>query len=221
MKRTHLNFAIDGLAFAAFLFLMSTGLLLRYQLPPGSGSLQGAGRGQGSDMRLVGTLWGITRHDWGTIHFWIAVFLLAVLGLHVLLHWKWIVCVVKGVHGEASGLRLGLGVACTLSLIVAASVPLVAPTAVTMRGELKANSDGAETETAVRRDLRGSMTFAEAAQAAAMSVDELIGRLKLPAETLPDERIGPTLRRHGMRMVDARRVLEQADRKAVNGTMPR
>jgi hypothetical protein len=27
------NFAIDAMAFAAFLLLMSTGLLLRYQLP--------------------------------------------------------------------------------------------------------------------------------------------------------------------------------------------
>jgi len=43
MKRTHLNALIDGLAFVAFLFVLSTGLLLEYQLPVGSGGLQSYG----------------------------------------------------------------------------------------------------------------------------------------------------------------------------------
>ena len=46
MKRTHVNGLIDALAFVAFLFLLSTGMVLLYQLPPGSGGRQGFGTGQ-------------------------------------------------------------------------------------------------------------------------------------------------------------------------------
>ncbi len=37
MKRTALNALIDTLAFVALVFIASTGFLMRYQLPPGSG----------------------------------------------------------------------------------------------------------------------------------------------------------------------------------------
>jgi hypothetical protein len=214
MKRTHVNFAIDGLAFAAFLFLMSTGLLLRYQLPPGSGSLQGAGGGHASALRPVGTLWSVTRHDWGTIHYWIAVFLLTILATHIILHWKWITCVVRGAHSEASGLRLVLGLTCALSLAAFAAAPLLAPTKLTTRGELQGGTDGeTDIEPDRQRVLQGSMTIDEAAKATGMNVETLTEELGLPAETSDQERLGPTLRRHGMSMEDARRILRTPDVK--------
>ncbi len=58
MKAT-LNFIIDVIAFTGFLFLTTTGVLMRYLLPPGSGRFA--------------SLWGLNRHEWGTIHFWISV----------------------------------------------------------------------------------------------------------------------------------------------------
>ena len=70
MKRTRLNFVIDAAAFAVFLFLVSTGMLLRYQLPPGSGGLHGRGVGYGESQQPVLLLWGWTRHQWGEIHYW-------------------------------------------------------------------------------------------------------------------------------------------------------
>jgi hypothetical protein len=39
----------------------------------------------------------ITRSDWIDIHDWAGVALLVIIGLHVLLHWRWIVQVTKRV----------------------------------------------------------------------------------------------------------------------------
>jgi len=83
MTRTAFNFLIDTLLLVLIVSLAATGLLLRYVLPPGS-------RG-GSDL----SLWGWTRHEWGDLHFWIALALAALLVLHVALHWSWVCATVE------------------------------------------------------------------------------------------------------------------------------
>ncbi len=140
MKRPQLNFVIDAAAFVAFLSLLSTGLLLRYQLPPGSGGLAGRGTGRGESSRSITLLWGWTRHDWGEFHFWIAVALIAVLAVHLFLHWKWIVCVVRGTHNQASGWRFGLGLSALVALLILAAMPLIATTERATRQQLRQDS---------------------------------------------------------------------------------
>ena len=215
MKRSALNYLIDAAAFVAFLFLLSTGLLLRYQLPPGSGGLEGRGSGRGTGERAVTLLWGWTRHDWGELHFWIAVVLIAILALHLLLHWKWIVCMTRGTRSEASGLRFGLGLASLIALVILAIVPLVAPTSETTRGELREQllSDGESDMHTSATDwdhLRGSMTLEEAAAEGGMSVEYLRERLGLADDVSPDARIGRSLREAGKHMSDLRRLLTEA-----------
>jgi len=77
MKRQTLNFIVDAFAILMMLAVIATGLLLRFVLPPRSGF-----RG------LV--LSGWSRHDWGDLHFWLAVMLAALLAVHVFLHWRWV-----------------------------------------------------------------------------------------------------------------------------------
>ena len=109
MKRTTINFIIDALAFAGFLFLTTTGVLMRYVLPPGSG--------------YHTTIWGLDRHDWGALHFWIAIVFLGALALHLFLHWRWVVCVISGKPREGSGVRLALGLVAALAITAAALAP--------------------------------------------------------------------------------------------------
>lgn len=59
MKRINLNFIIDVAAFVGFVMLTTTGVLMRYILPPGSGRYS--------------TIWSLDRHEWGGIHFWISI----------------------------------------------------------------------------------------------------------------------------------------------------
>jgi hypothetical protein len=136
MKRTQLNALIDAAAMVAFMLLASTGFVLQHQLPPGSGELAGRGVGRGAMQRSVELLWGATRHEWGTVHYWIAWALVLILSVHLLLHRKWIVCTVKGTKSEASGWRFALGLFSFLVVTVLLSLPLVSSTTTTTRREL-------------------------------------------------------------------------------------
>ncbi|WKJ92330.1 DUF4405 domain-containing protein [Methylomonas montana] len=80
MNRTLVNIIIDLVATLLFLGMIATGYLLRFPLPPGSNKTL--------------TLWRLSRHQWGDIHFWISLGLLAVLVIHLALHWNWIVTVI-------------------------------------------------------------------------------------------------------------------------------
>ncbi len=69
-----------------------TGFVLWFGFPSGGGGGRGWGSGGG-----IGelTYWGLTKHTWIGIHDWVAVALVALVVLHVVLHWKWIVRVGK------------------------------------------------------------------------------------------------------------------------------
>jgi hypothetical protein len=82
MRKNTLNFIVDAVTLLAILGMTGTGLILKFSLPPGSG-----GRGL--------TLWGLGRHDFGTVHFWIAAALGALLIVHLVLHWSWVVGTIR------------------------------------------------------------------------------------------------------------------------------
>jgi hypothetical protein len=67
-----------------------TGFVLWLGFPEGGG---GAGRFSGGISNL--SVWGLTKHTWIDIHDWVAVALVAVVLLHIILHWKWIIRVGK------------------------------------------------------------------------------------------------------------------------------
>src|SRR5688572_14883488 len=222
MKRTHLNFVIDGLAFTAFFFLISTGLLLRYQLPAGSGGLRGFGVGGGAGERPIALLWGMTRHEWGQIHYLIAGSLIAILAAHVLLHWKWINCVIRGTRSEASGLRFGLGFSSLLALLLLGAMPLMISTNEVSRSQLQVQRSNGEHTGSPEGDieLRGSMTVLEVAEEAGITAAELLSRLNMTSDVSPDERVGRLLRQHGLQMSDLRDVIESGEYVATKETEP-
>jgi hypothetical protein len=189
------------------MFLLSTGLLLQYQLPAGSGSLHGLGAGRGVSDRPVTILWGFSRHDWGAIHYWIAGLLIAILAIHLVLHWKWIVCVVRGTRSDASGLRFGLGLAAVVALILIAAAPLLSPTEHVIRSNLQHESSASESLPNEMSEIRGSMTLAEVAEAADLSVPQILEELDLPPDVSLNEQIGRLLRQHGMQVSDLRQAL--------------
>lgn len=84
MKKPAINFLVDTIAFTLFLCLLSTGFLIYLIMPPASGY----------------SVWGMDRHGWGEIHFWIALAFLIMMAIHVILHWKWITTKVKGSSGD-------------------------------------------------------------------------------------------------------------------------
>jgi hypothetical protein len=97
MSRSTVNFILDLVSFLNLLGLAITGFIMRYVLPPGTGGMGrvlhgGTGRGV-----HVKELWSMTRHEWGNIHFCLALVFVVLMIIHIILHWTWIKCYVKSV----------------------------------------------------------------------------------------------------------------------------
>jgi hypothetical protein len=94
VKRTTWNFVLDSISLVNLLLLAATGSIMRWVLPPGSGGGRGygfrGGRGPGPGGEQVKQLLGLGRHDWGDIHFALALVFLGLILVHLVLHWTWI-----------------------------------------------------------------------------------------------------------------------------------
>ena len=101
MKRTTLNLVVDAISFLDLLLLATTGAIMRWVLPPGSGGGQGhgfrGGRGPAVETQDFASLFGLGRHDWGNIHFTLALLFVSLILLHILLHWTWIKTCTKSI----------------------------------------------------------------------------------------------------------------------------
>jgi hypothetical protein len=113
MKKTDVNFVVDFSALVGFLMLVLTGLLMYLVLPPRSGRSM---------------VWGLTRHQWGDIHFWVSVMFSGLIVVHTILHWNWITCMVKTRILEKMGAKgkILLTVIIVLLLIMTLA-PLLSP----------------------------------------------------------------------------------------------
>ena len=191
MKRTNLYFVVDVMAFIGFVVLTTTGVLMRYILPPGSGRYS--------------TIWGLDRHEWGDIHFVISVVFFAVLALHLVQHWRWIVNVVTGRPRDDSGFRVGLGIVGLVAVVALSISPLLTPIErdVASKG-LTSIHEGEHGDTSIR----GSMTFNEIEEATGVPAVYIIESLKLPESISEDERLGPLKRQYGFEMNDVREIVK-------------
>jgi len=113
MRKYQRDFVVNSLVFTLFVLLVATGALMKFVLPKGSGESL--------------AVWGLGRHDWGSVHFWIAVGLLSALALHLLFHWSWITAVVRGRPRDEGARRVMLGLVAVAALIAFAVAPIVSP----------------------------------------------------------------------------------------------
>ncbi len=128
MKRSSFTWLVDLAAFVGMIFLVATGFLLRYAVPAGSGSLEALGRGPRAGSRPITLMLGLTRHEWGEVHFWIAVGLMGILVLHLVMHGRWIVYMLRGEPRDTAGWRIALGIMGLLGLVAVAMAPFLIPT---------------------------------------------------------------------------------------------
>ncbi len=82
MDKSKLNFVIDALMFIILMAIVGLGFLMRYTMPPGQQLM--AKTGSNPEITWLG--WN--RHDWGDIHYYLALALLTLLVIHLILHWK-------------------------------------------------------------------------------------------------------------------------------------
>ncbi len=114
MRKYQRDFVVNATAFTLFVLLAATGILMRFVLPKGSGESL--------------AVWGLGRHDWGAVHFWIAASMLAIIALHLLFNRHWVVSVVRGRRNPATaGRRVAAGLAAVVVLLALALAPLLSP----------------------------------------------------------------------------------------------
>jgi hypothetical protein len=193
MKRASLNFIIDSLAFAAFVFLTATGILVHYVLPAGTGRFA--------------EIWGLDRHEWGTIHYWFAIAMLAFMAFHLLLHWKWIVSVVKGRPHEGSGAKLFLGVISLVSLIALAIAPFFGEIEKTDTRPSKMQES--TLSSGKNYVIDGTTTLQETEKATGVPISVILKELKLPANISKTENFGNIKKKYNINIQDVRNIIDK------------
>ena len=98
VKQATLNFIVDLIGFCNLLGLAITGCIMKWILLPGSAG-QGRGFRGGRGATEIKYLWSMTRHEWGAIHFYLAVLFVSLMIAYVVLHWTWIKCCLKSLLG--------------------------------------------------------------------------------------------------------------------------
>lgn len=101
MRRTTVNFIVDAIAFLDLLCLISTGIILKFVLPPGTGGGHGQGFRGGRGPDDVKTLLDLGRHDWGDVHFVLSMLFVLMMLIHLVLHWDWVKACVRSFFAPA------------------------------------------------------------------------------------------------------------------------
>lgn len=108
-----INLIIDGILLILLTMMAGLGLFIKFVLVPGfkRNALYG------SDVELY--FWGLDRHQWGGIHLYISIAFLALILLHIILHWKMIICIFrKIVQGKLSRKIIGTGLGIIAILLI-------------------------------------------------------------------------------------------------------
>jgi hypothetical protein len=190
MKRSTTNVVVDIIALATMMLLGSTGALIRYVLPPGSGHFS--------------QLWGMDRHRWGQIHFWIAVVLLCAVALHLVLHGQWIVSMIRGRSDGRPGMRVGLAVVGLMVLVGLMAAPFFGQ--IQQTGEPPHKTQSKEHPSL---QINGSMTLREVEEKTGVPAAVILSELGLPASLSTDERLGRLRRQYGFEMHDIQEVVRK------------
>ena len=195
MKKSNQNFIIDTLAIIAFLFLTTTGVLMRYMLPPGSGKHN--------------TIWNLDRHEWGAIHFWLSVAFFSILALHLIYHWRWIIKVASGKPRNYSGNRVLLGVVGFIVVVLLAVAPLVTPVETASKSEEHTTEASHENEI---KTIKGSMTLNEVEKATGVPAIYIIESLGLPNTVYPNEKLNTLKNTYSFEMSVIRNLVDDYEK---------
>lgn len=101
MKRSSLNFIVDLVSFIDLLALIITGIIIKLVLPPGTGG-RGRQLHEGLGREHIKEFWAMSRHEWGDIHFYLAIAFVVLMVVHIVLHWKWITNYCKSLFASST-----------------------------------------------------------------------------------------------------------------------
>jgi len=118
MNKQKLNFIIDALMFVVMIAIISIGIMMKYVLI--SGTERWIKYGMNPELSIL----GMDRHDWGYIHLILGYIIIGFLILHVVLHWKSILCLFER-YIINSTLRLIIGLAFIIISLLILTIPWI------------------------------------------------------------------------------------------------
>ena len=202
MKRNTWNFVIDVLTLVVFGGLAWIGFLIHYVLPPGHGQ-GGGGRGL--------LLWGWNRHDYGLVHFYLALGMLLLVMVHLWLHWAWVCGTVAVLLGRSKAQyrrRLIYGLIFLLLLTAGTAGTLIwANTQVETVAQEKGRRANENSEIHIER--LGQRSLQEISRISSVPVERFITELKLPADVDTTEQLGRLRRWFRFEMEKVHQVIEE------------
>jgi len=111
---------LDFFSFVTLMLMLSTGVFLKVTLPPRSGGDE---------------VWGLSRHEWGDIHFYLSVIFLLFMSAHLVAHAKFIKSVIIGKAPTEKYYRIVAGIIGAIALISLAFSPVISPVTDVKRGQ--------------------------------------------------------------------------------------
>ncbi|NUO07558.1 MAG: DUF4405 domain-containing protein [Candidatus Brocadia sp.] len=108
MDKSRVNLVIDALMFLCVMAMTGIGFLMKFILLPGKDTWAVYGR------KVELFLFGMDRHQWGTIHLITAFVFLGFLALHIILHWK----MIWSIYGRLIGGGVARRIIVTIFVVV-------------------------------------------------------------------------------------------------------
>ena len=121
MSKARINLIIDALLLLSIAPIVGIGLLINYVLVPGVQRWALYGR----NVELL--FWGLDRHGWGAIHYSVGLVFLALLVLHVALHWGAIVGISRKLIPRRFARRLVAAILVALVILMTAFSAFIKP----------------------------------------------------------------------------------------------
>ena len=120
MNQFTITKTLDFFSFVTLMLMLSTGVFLKVTLPPRSGGDE---------------VWGLSRHEWGDIHFYLSVIFLLFMSAHLVAHAKFIKSVIIGKAPTEKYYRIVAGIIGAIALISLAFSPVISPVTDVKRGQ--------------------------------------------------------------------------------------
>jgi len=231
MDKSKTNFLIDAVMFICMMAIAGIGFLMKFVLIPGKERWIKYGR----NVDLY--LFGLDRHEWGTVHLIVGLVLLGLLFFHIVLHWGMVVNIYRRLVPQKSIANV-IAILFVIPCIIFILIPFFLSPEVhesmegkrigeQKRGMIKKenntktfeDSHFMESRKKIQhpsseklKEIRGNMTLGEVALRCSVPIEYLKEGLGIPLSASNDERLGQLKKQYGFRMSDLRRLIDKYEK---------
>lgn len=203
--KSKINLSIDILLLLLMMSIAGLGFLMKYVL------LSGDQRNIEYGQKVNLSFWGLTRHQWGDIHLIISIIFLVLLLLHIVLHWKMIVCIFQRMIPDKS-LRICVTVVLTSIGLLLFSFPFFIQPDISERVAAFQNAENRHEQhqkiSVNNYPIQGNMTLREAADQYNVPEDFIVKALNISANHT-NEKIGRLRKQYGFTLEEVSRIISE------------